>query len=181
MLTLEELANLGEFISGIAVIASLIYLAAQIRQNTKTVKSSTLIGNTEIFSNIFLKVSDKDHISAYNYGSSGREDIRPTEFSQFILQARVLFLGFENQYYQFINGSFDEATYKGYERAISEQLLSFRGFRMYWQMCKHLFSPVFATHVDELIANTPEQKLDFMLVEWQRLAREFEEADKLSK
>ncbi|MBL6691364.1 MAG: hypothetical protein ISP91_13320 [Pseudomonadales bacterium] len=41
-MNLEQLANLGELIGGVAVVASLIYLAVQIRQNTRMVKSSTL-------------------------------------------------------------------------------------------------------------------------------------------
>lgn len=36
-MTLEQLANIGELIGGLAVVASLIYLAIQIRQNTKIV------------------------------------------------------------------------------------------------------------------------------------------------
>ena len=95
-MTLEQLANLGEFISGIAVIASLVYLAMQIRQNTKTVKSSTLLGNTEIWSAMLLKMSEPENVGAYMYGSSGYSDIRPKEFTQFFLQCRVLFIGFEN-------------------------------------------------------------------------------------
>jgi len=35
---LQSLGNLGEFVGGLAVIASLIYLALQIRQNTKSVR-----------------------------------------------------------------------------------------------------------------------------------------------
>jgi hypothetical protein len=35
---LDALGNLGEFVGGLAVIASLIYLAVQIRQNTKTLR-----------------------------------------------------------------------------------------------------------------------------------------------
>jgi hypothetical protein len=37
-MSLESLGNVGEFIGGLAVIASLIYLAVQIRQNTKSVR-----------------------------------------------------------------------------------------------------------------------------------------------
>ena len=37
-MSLEQLGNIGEFIGGLAVIASLIYLAVQIRQNTKSVR-----------------------------------------------------------------------------------------------------------------------------------------------
>ena len=40
MLDITTLAAWGEFLGGIAVIASLIYLAGQIRMNTKTVRAS---------------------------------------------------------------------------------------------------------------------------------------------
>lgn len=40
-MSLGDLGNLGEFLGGIAVVVSLIYLAAQIRQNTKQVKESS--------------------------------------------------------------------------------------------------------------------------------------------
>jgi hypothetical protein len=38
---MDTLGNLGDFIGGLAVIGSLLYLAVQIRQNTKTVRSSS--------------------------------------------------------------------------------------------------------------------------------------------
>lgn len=130
-MSLEQFAYLAEIISGLAVVASLIYLAIQIRQNTQTVKSATLAGNTEIFSNMLLELASEDNIEAYMTGSMGVADIKSKEFTQFFLQCRVLFVCFENQYYQFSNGSLDEETYKGYERAISEQILAFPGFRQY--------------------------------------------------
>jgi len=37
----EDLGNVGEFVAAIATIATLIYLAIQIRQNTAAVRSST--------------------------------------------------------------------------------------------------------------------------------------------
>ena len=40
-MTLEDLGNLGEFLGAIGVIASLVYLAVQIRQNTRAVNSNT--------------------------------------------------------------------------------------------------------------------------------------------
>jgi len=39
-MNLNDLANLGEFIGGVAVVATLVYLAVQIRQNTQSVRSS---------------------------------------------------------------------------------------------------------------------------------------------
>jgi hypothetical protein len=38
--TLEDLGNLGDFIGGLAVIVTLFYLAVQIRQNTRMLRSA---------------------------------------------------------------------------------------------------------------------------------------------
>ena len=38
---LEQLGNLGDFISGIAVVITLVYLAIQIRQNTRSTKTQS--------------------------------------------------------------------------------------------------------------------------------------------
>lgn len=40
-MTLEDLANIGEFVGAIGVIVSLVYLAVQIRQNTRTMRAAT--------------------------------------------------------------------------------------------------------------------------------------------
>ena len=40
-MTLEDLGNIGEFVAAIAVVISLIYLAVQIRQNTRSVRASS--------------------------------------------------------------------------------------------------------------------------------------------
>ena len=40
-MTLQDLGNIGEFVGAIGVIASLVYLAIQIRQNTRTLRAAT--------------------------------------------------------------------------------------------------------------------------------------------
>ncbi len=40
-MTIQDLANLGETIGGFGVVISLLYLAVQIRQNTRAVRSSS--------------------------------------------------------------------------------------------------------------------------------------------
>jgi hypothetical protein len=41
-MTLEDWANIGEIVGGVAVIVSLLYLAWQIRQNTKAVRATAV-------------------------------------------------------------------------------------------------------------------------------------------
>jgi hypothetical protein len=40
-LDLQALANLGQFVSGLVVIVSLVYLAMQVRQNTQSLRSES--------------------------------------------------------------------------------------------------------------------------------------------
>ena len=41
-MTLQDLGNIGEFVGAVGVVASLIYLALQIRQNSKLLRASTM-------------------------------------------------------------------------------------------------------------------------------------------
>jgi hypothetical protein len=49
--TLSDLASVGRFVSGLAVLVSLIYLARQTRQNTLELRQSELARTHEQFSN----------------------------------------------------------------------------------------------------------------------------------
>jgi hypothetical protein len=40
-MTLEDLGNLGDFIGGIAVVVTLVYLAVQVRQNNRLLRANT--------------------------------------------------------------------------------------------------------------------------------------------
>lgn len=45
-MVLEDLGNIGDFLGGIGVVVTLLYLALQIRQNTKQLKADTLAAQT---------------------------------------------------------------------------------------------------------------------------------------
>lgn len=171
-MTLSQLADIGELLGGIGVVASLVYLAIQIRQNTRTVRGSTLHLNTEIWTSLFVGLSEPSIAQAYVAGMTGRPDIRPLHYTQFFFLCRAMFVAFENQYYQMRQGVLDPDTYAAYQRSISMQFLAFRGFRLWWQQSRSVFSPAFVAHVDDMIAKVPETAPDVFLREWQDLAQD---------
>lgn len=176
-MTLTQLADVGELVGGIAVVASLIYLALQIRQNTRTVRSATLHHNTDLWTSIFFRLAEPEFARAYVGGMSGQPDIRPFHFTQFFFICRAMFLAFENQYYQMRQGVLDAETYAGYERSIATQFVAFRGFRAWWQQSRSVFSPAFVEHIDLLIAKVPEADPAMLLREWQTICEEIAYAD----
>ena len=166
MMTLEQLANLGELIGGIAVVASLIYLAIQVRQNTANVRSATLATNTDIWTSMLSQVAKPQFHEAYLLGSSGTPDLKPHQILQFYLISRAIFVAFENQFYQHCQGTLDEEIYRGYERATRNQILAMPGFQAYWRANSHEFSPKFVARVDQLIGEVKDTNPGRLLAQW---------------
>ena len=48
-MSLEDLGNIGELISAVAVVVSLVYLASQIRQNTRQIDENTRAAQAAAF------------------------------------------------------------------------------------------------------------------------------------
>ena len=67
---LENLGNIGDFIGGIGVVATLIYLALQIRQNTSALKTSSRQDVTNGFRNWIQHGIDPKHMEAFTAGLS---------------------------------------------------------------------------------------------------------------
>lgn len=168
-MTLSELAAIGELLGGIAVVASLVYLAVQIRQNTRTVRATTLHHNTDLWSSLFLRLAEPELAKAYVAGMAANPEIRPLHYSQFFFVCRAMFLAFENQYYQRRQGMLDPEAYDAYQRSISTQFLAFRGFRVWWHQSRYVFSPAFIDHVDAMIADVPERDPGVLLREWKEI------------
>lgn len=59
-MTIQELGSIGEFISSIAVLVTLIYLAVQVRQTRNATVASTMQTNRVQFQNIMIANRDSE-------------------------------------------------------------------------------------------------------------------------
>jgi hypothetical protein len=72
----QHLGSLGEFIGGIAVVVSLIYLASQIRQNSKLLRASTASATRAQVSDVgSLMVQDPEVGRIYREGGADRSSL----------------------------------------------------------------------------------------------------------
>jgi hypothetical protein len=73
---INTLAAWGEFLGGIAVVASLIYLASQIRQNSKLLRASTASATTQnVFSGSAMIVQDPEVARIFWAGILDRDSL----------------------------------------------------------------------------------------------------------
>ncbi len=85
-MTLQDLGNIGEFLGAVGVIVSLVYLAIQIRRNTRVVRSSAqqeILRDMQGF--ISLVVSDSDTANFYELSLSDSRDLSRAERLRFSL------------------------------------------------------------------------------------------------
>lgn len=96
---LEQLGNFGDFIGGIAVLVTLVYLAIQIRQNTAQVKIGSEIARTDTYARSVesfskfrsLLISDSEMTDIYLRGCRDLGSLSPAEHLRFYLILQQIF------------------------------------------------------------------------------------------
>ncbi|MBW2498389.1 MAG: hypothetical protein JRF61_14040 [Deltaproteobacteria bacterium] len=81
---ITTLAAWGEFLGGIAVVVSLVYLASQIRQNSKLLRASTASSTTAINSDFSsLVVQDSEVATIFREGVADRSSRSADDMQRF--------------------------------------------------------------------------------------------------
>ncbi len=132
-MTLNELGSLGEFISGLAVVVTLVYLAVQIRHNTRAVRSSMHQDMIESTLRIAESLSDNENVGRIvlkadeDYDSLTRE-----ERIRFEAYAERVFGNFESVFYSYRNSMIEEDLWESWESSYLADI-SRISMRRFWQ------------------------------------------------
>jgi hypothetical protein len=168
-MTLADLANIGQVIGALAVIASLIFVGLQVRQNTKATRATALQMNADYWLSYFTMLADKQFSEIHSKGALGRVELEGAQFGQFFFLCRATFMRCENQHHQYLSGLLDDDAYRGYEATIREQIAAFPGVRAMWQLVKHTYGTEFVEFLDRQIASAGEHSRGSMQAQWRAL------------
>ncbi len=150
-MTLSDLASLGSFVSGIAVLVSLIYLALQIRQNTRTQRVTAHQNRQDFAQQFLLKLSEEPTAAVFLRGAAGSPDLTPAEFLQFNALMRYWFLGNSGVIWLRDNGMSDHDSITDIVAVLRNRLRD-PGCRAAWEVSKHMFLPSFQALVEKINA-----------------------------
>jgi hypothetical protein len=118
-MTLQDLANLGEVIGAIAVIASLIYLAFEIRQNTRAMHQAATQDIIRSLNEQTRCLVESPDLAALMFRASQRpEELTGEERYRFQMLVAYLFSNFELavEYYQ--EGLLGDDMIEGYAQGL---------------------------------------------------------------
>jgi hypothetical protein len=146
---LDALGNIGDLLGGLGVIVTLIYLAIQIRQNTKSSRSQSYQAAVSAVSDWSREVGmNTESCRVLQAGSMDLESLSDVERAQFNLIMASLIRNCENIHYQHINGAIDANTWSGWAKR-TRSVLAPGGAQAWWRNNKSAYSPEFRRFVDE--------------------------------
>lgn len=160
--TLDDLGNIGEFVGALAVVISLVYLAFQIRQNTRqldhnseVVAANVELDNARLAAEFNANVAGSSELAdLWTRGIFGNEDVSPEEATRIGFLLGDLFYRLEGLYHQHRRGFLPAESWTPWERLMCSALSSPLP-RGWWESRAHPFSADFTGHVDRLLADLP--------------------------
>lgn len=139
-MTLEDLGNLGDFVGGLAVIATLLYLAVQIRQNTKILRTSAEQAADPIAAIANIGQSP-ENAAVYHRGITDPSLLSDEERTHFYLMMASNFYVLHQGYRAYQLGTQTKDTWQWQSRALTFYTIQ-PGARVWWRKQGHtLFSP----------------------------------------
>jgi len=158
--SLEDLGNIGEFVAAVAVLISLIYLAVQIRQNTKSLRASTFQGAIrDVVEHLDQLAGDAELTRIWFAGIRDFESLPAEDRQRFSVYANSLLRRIENVVYQTSQGTLHPGSWRGL-RASLKDTFSHPGVVAWWRRARHLFNPQLQDFVEaELLGNKQEPEM----------------------
>lgn len=170
-MTLSDLANIVEILGGIGVVASLIYLAVQIRQNTSSVRNSTLQSNTALWTSVFSAWQNPVSLKRMLLYCPARPTLNRCTTLSFSRYAEGCLLRSRTSIISFAKGHPIEKLTKATNVQYLPRYLHFLGSESGGNNVE-MFLPAFVEHIDAMISDVPEGSADMLFSEWQSIARD---------
>ena len=163
----EAVQAIAELCAALAVLASLAYLAVQIRQNTASVQSSTVARSSEILNRIRNHLwVDPEAMRIYLLALSGEEiedGIDSVRARMFLV---ALARDYEAMFHQYVSGELPEGMWEGWRQ---EMLLVFTtpgGQDAMEAMAGTLLSQSFTAYLRSEVARTDGSPMQELRARW---------------
>ncbi len=146
-MNLNDLANLGQIIGAIGIIITLVYLAVQIRGNTKVANAQARHALSEFA--LRFSIFRAEHADRFAKLESAAELTDGDRYFQYWSHIQVL-LHAETYFHHHELKLMPDAHWRGYARYMTKYIQS-RGFKEVWDDIGPSFSEDFARWVNGLL------------------------------
>ncbi len=156
-MSIQDLGSLGELIAAIATVATLVYLAIQIRQNTTSSRTAT-------YQNIVTTGIELGHTFARDESfadlfARGAGDLSALSTAESVrLQSHIsgVFRCYELVFHQYRQGAIQRDVWLGW-RLNMVRFFRLSAYRTVWERTREEFPPEFRAEADRALQESPSR------------------------
>ena len=149
----DAIGAIGEIVGAMAVVASLLYLATQIRGQNREARVAAVHDITQAMAGHISQLQDPVKAELLVEAISSWDEFPPSKRLRFIGFFIPALRIFEDGYFQWRQGRLEDATWTTMITQLTD-FMSNEGVRKCWEMRKHQFREDFVGYVDELPKTT---------------------------
>jgi len=144
------IAAWGEVAGAIAVVVSLLYLSAQVRQGNRVARAAAQESLVNSFRNFQQPVaSDAELYRIFDQGVDDFELLDDLDRGRFFQLAFQWGKIFESAHYHWEEGLLDEGTWEGWRTSFAHYFHA-PGWQRYWALRSDCFSPAFRSFAETI-------------------------------
>jgi len=164
-MTLEHYYYMAELVSAIALVISLVYVGAQVKQSTEATKAQTAQSYVDTMNGYVGLINSSGNLAnVLDRGVNGLDGLQGGEVIQFCAFHDQCFITFEAFYFEWKHGFLEMQFWDTYRNVIVSLLMQ-PGQQEYWQMRRHWFDDEFQKYVENLVATERGVPMHFKSVE----------------
>jgi hypothetical protein len=152
-MSLSDLAAIGSFVSGIAVVFSFVFLALQMRQSAQNQRATIHNERTAVVQQLVLSIASPEMRGVMLRGFAGDTSLSDEEFLAFTTHAISTLRMTEELYLQHRDGMLEGTRWENHVLR-TRGFLNAPGFRAIWRMSTNTFSPQFVHWMEQLFRET---------------------------
>ena len=150
----DAVGAIGEIVGALAVFLTLIYLALQIRQNTKAVQASAADASISKVTNVRQSMYENAEVSRiYVQGLADPDDLDDESRTRFRLLMHNILMSVSNIYSQTRFAGLPVSTWES-QKVVLTRIVTSPGGRWFWKEYRLEFEDAFREQVDELLQAT---------------------------
>lgn len=157
-MSLSDLASLGSFVSGFAVLVSLVYLALQVRQAEKNQRAVLNQGYITRVADYLRWYAEPPVNDLRARVIAGDTSFTAEELLRLQMAFRVTLLSAQDAYLQHKTGLVDAMTLDNSMRSVRNTWLGQPVYRALWLQQAPTIAPEFAAVVETMLRETPVAK-----------------------
>jgi hypothetical protein len=148
----DAISAVGEIMGAGGVIVTLIYLASQLRQNTKALRlnSEVAAAQEHVHNSIGVSGTNVPYIVVRGFGAP--TSLTPEESAQFLFWLNGSMRMYQHQHLMFIEGNLSESSWTSTAQLL-KGFVKTPGFQSYWSVRRSTYSKGFQDFVDAIDAS----------------------------